>query len=234
MRLEQTTSAFWPRRAVIGALLAGGSLMAARPLKAWAATAPSQGHFAFDIRRDGASIGGHRVSFRRSEGRLEVEIDIDIDVSLAFIPLFAYRHRNREIWQDGRLLALDSETDDDGRRYTVSARAEAGGLWVSGSGGDFLAPADTLPTSYWNPRTVEQMQLLDSQYGKLLAVQAQLLGEERLEGGEAARRYRLSGDIDLDLWYSATGEWLKIAFEARGAAISYARRSASAVVGASG
>ncbi|GAB4372787.1 MAG: hypothetical protein Kow00114_34460 [Kiloniellaceae bacterium] len=234
MRPEQSIPVLWHRRAVVGALLAGVGLLAARPLTAWAATAPAEGQLAFDIRRDGASIGGHRVSFRRREDRLEVDIDIDIDVSLAFIPLFAYRHRNREVWQDGRLLALDSETDDDGRHYSVSARAEAGGLRVSGSGGDFLAPADTLPTSYWNPRTVEQTQLLDSQHGHLLAVQARLLGEERLEGGEAARRFRLSGDLDLDLWYSATGEWLKIAFEARGAAVSYARRPVSDAVGASG
>ena len=234
MRPEQSIPANWHRRAVIRELLAGGGLLAARPLTAWAATAPAGGQLDFEIRRDGASIGGHRVRFRRSEGRLEVDIDIGIDVSLAFIPLFSYRHRNREVWQDGRLLSLDSETDDDGRRYTVSARAEAGGLRVSGSGGDFLAPADTLPTSYWNPRTVEQTQLLDSQHGKLLAVQSRLLGEERLEGGEPARRYRISGDLDLDLWYSATGEWLKTAFEARGVAVSYARRPGSNALGASG
>jgi len=224
----------WNRRAFIAALLAGGALSAARPLRAWGATAPSTGDITFDIRRDGTSIGGHRVAFRRAGERLEVDIDIDIAVSLAFIPLFAYRHRNREIWRDGQLLALDSETDDDGERYTVSARAEGGVLRVTGSGGDFEAPADILPTSYWNPRTVEQTRLLDSQHGRLLAVQSRLLGEERLDGGDAARRYRLSGDLDLDLWYSAAGEWLKTAFMVRGAAVSYARRSVTDAAGAPG
>ncbi|MEQ9606028.1 MAG: DUF6134 family protein, partial [Kiloniellaceae bacterium] len=180
------------------------------------------------------AIGGHHVVFRRAGERLEVDIDIDIAVSLAFIPLYAYRHRNREVWQNGQLLSLESETDDDGERYTVSARAEGGVLRVSGSGGDFQAPADTLPTSYWNPRTVEQTRLLDSQHGRLLSVQSRLLGEERLNGGESARRYRMSGDLDLDLWYATTGEWVHIAFTARGTTVNYVRRPTTEAAGAPG
>ncbi|WP_340119518.1 DUF6134 family protein [Pelagibius sp. 7325] len=234
MRSGLPTSLTWNRRAFITALLAGGALSAVRPLRAWGAAVPSAGDLAFDIRRDGSSIGGHHVVFRRAGERLEVDIDIDIAVNLAFIPLFAYSHRNREVWQDGRLLSLESETDDDGQRYTVSARAEGGVLRVTGSGGDFQAPADTLPTSYWNPRTVEQTRLLDSQHGRLLAVESRLLGEERLDGGKTARRYRLSGDLDLDLWYAATGEWVNIAFTARGATVSYLRRPTTDAAGAPG
>lgn len=234
MRFGVLAPLTWNRRASIAALLAGGALSAARPLRAWSAAAPSAGDLSFDIRRDGTSIGGHRVAFRRAGGLLEVDIDIDIAVSLAFIPLYAYRHRNREVWRDGQLLALESETDDDGERHTVSARAEGGVLRVTGSGGDFQAPADILPTSYWNPRTVEQTRLLDSQHGRLLAAQSRLLGEERLDGGKPAQRYRLSGDLDLDLWYAATGEWVNIAFMARGTPVSYVRRPATDAAGAPG
>lgn len=212
------------RRGFVAALLAGGSLLAAGRARAMGAEGPSVQRLAFDIRRDGASIGGHRVAFRRDGDRLEVDIEIDIAVNLAFIPLFAYSHRNHEVWQDGRLVALDSRTDDDGSHYAVSARASGGGLRVIGNAGDLLVPPETLPTSYWNVRTVEQTQLLDTQQGGLLDVRPLLVGEERLDGGVAARRYRLAGDLNLDLWYSDAGEWLKIAFQARGADVSYDRR----------
>lgn len=193
---------------------------------------PGVRQIAFDIRREGASIGRHEVRFRRVGNQLEADIDIDIAVNFAFIPVFRYRHRNHEVWRDGRLVALDSETDDDGESYKVSARQRAGGLWVSGREGEFPAPADILPTSYWNPGTIAQTRLLDSQHGRLLKVNSNFLGEERLAQG-MARRFRLSGDLNLDLWY-AGDEWVKIAFEARGAEVSYARREIRTDNGISG
>jgi len=218
------------RRTFLGGLAACGALALAGPARALPRLGRRQ--IAFDIRREGASIGRHEVRFRQSGDDLEVDIEIDIVVNFAFIPVFRYRHRNHEVWRQGRLVALDSETDDDGRTHAVSARQRAAGLWVSGSEGQFLAPPDVLPTSYWNPETVKRTRLLDSQHGRMLDVRPDLLGEEPLADGPASR-YRLSGDLSLDLWY-AKGEWVKIAFQARGAEVSYARRDAPLDGGASG
>lgn len=220
------------RRAVLGGLAAAGGLMLAGPVGALALPAPGGRQIAFDIRREGTSIGRHAVRFSQAGELLEVDVEIDISVSFAFIPVFSYRHWNHEVWRDGRLVSLDSETDDDGRQTTVTARRRGGGLWVEGGEGAFLAPSDVLPTSYWNRRTVEQSRLLDSQHGRLLEVRPEFVGEERLPGGPA-RRHRLSGDLKLDLWY-AGDEWVKIAFEARGAAVSYARLEPMADDGVSG
>jgi len=222
------------RRTFIGAVLAGGGLVAAGHARAMAVENPAAGRLAFDIRRDGASIGAHQVSFRRAGDDLLVDIEVDIVVSFAFIPVFAYRHWNRETWRGGRLIALDSETDDDGRHYAVSARASEGGLRVTGSEGDLLVPPDILPTSYWNARTVQQTRLLDSQQGRLLEVKPKLVGEAALDSNVMARHYRISGDLDLDLWYSPSGEWLKTAFQARGAAVSYARLDRGVKAGSAG
>lgn len=214
-----------PRRSLLSGLLATGGLLAAGPVLARGVAGSDFRTMAFDIRREGDSIGRHAVAFRRDGGRLEVDIEIDISISLAFIPVFAYRHRNSEVWQDGRLVSLDSTTDDDGTRYAVTARAVGDSLQVVGSEGEKRLPGDILPTSYWDARTVSQTRLLDTQRGRVLEVAPLFLGAESLEGGVAARRHRLSGDLDVDLWYSPDGEWLKIAFEARGAEISYARRA---------
>lgn len=205
-----------------GGLCLGALALAAPPVMA-SLPASGERQIAFDILRAGSSIGRHVVAFHRSNGRLLVDIGIDISVSFAFIPVFHYRHRNREVWEQGRLVALDSTTEDDGRRFSVTARLEAAGLRVSGAEGSFLAPPDILPTSYWNPETVFQRRLLDSQHGRLLEVETAFVREEVLESGVPARRYRVSGDLDLELWYAGAGEWQKIAFEARGSVVSYAR-----------
>ena len=211
-----------PGRGLLWASLVTATLAAlAAPLTA---ALPTSREIAFHILRNGDPIGHHSVTFRRQDGRLLVAIEIDIEVRFAFLTLFRYRHENREAWREGRLVALDSWTDDDGTRYEVTARATPEGVRVEGRHGTFLAPAQVIPTSYWNAATVRQTRLLDTQYGRLVDVAVRPVGEDSVaRGGEEvqARKYIVSGDLDLEVWYTPQGEWAKIAFEARGAEISY-------------
>lgn len=223
--LRGGAAGFCDRRAFLAGCGALGGLALVGPVSA--AVAPAE-RLTFDILRDGTPIGRHTVAFRRDGARLEVEVAIDIEVALAFLTLFRYRHRNREIWQDGRLIDLETETDDDGTRHRVRARAEAGGLRVEAgpeNGAElFRAPPDILPTSYWHPQTPSQTRLLDTQSGRVLAVAIEPRGREAVAFAGAqipARRYAVSGDLTLDLWYTAEGRWLKAAFAARGAKVAY-------------
>lgn len=176
----------------------------------------------FTVLRDGSPFGTHEIAFRQEGEDLHVEIAIDLEVSLAFITLFRYQHRNHEIWRDGRLVSIETRTDDNGTAYSVSGRATEEGFVVDGSDGRIVAPTDVLPTSYWHPETIDQGKLLDTQRGRLIDVQVTSLGQEPVGGVETAR-YRVSGDLALDLWYDAEGEWRKLAFTARGSEVTYAR-----------
>ncbi len=183
----------------------------------------------FDVTRDGASIGTHRVSIGTRGARTDVAIEIDLEVRFAFLTLYRYTHRARETWIGTDLVALDATTDDNGTPTRVAARAVAGGLAVEGSGGSYIAPAGTFPTSYWKREKVRQTQLLDTQSGRLVAVR---------NAGSAARDadvdgtvqpveiHRIDGDLAAEVGYAADGSWATLAFEARGARIGYVRRSA--------
>lgn len=207
-------------------LIASGAALAAAamiPLRSPASAPPAP--LAFDIIRDGDVIGQHALNFRQENDALHVDIAIDIEIKFTFITLFRYWHRNHEVWRDGRLVSLETQTDDDGDAYEVRARANGDELWVNGSDGEYIAPGTTLPTSYWDSRTPLQNRLLDTQRGGLLEVQVEDAGTDvlALRATEiAARKYIVSGDLTLDLWYTAGGEWVKIAFEARGETVEYA------------
>ncbi len=210
-----------PRRDLLAMLAAGAVLAPSAVLRAAIAT---EGRIAFDVLREQSSIGRHVIGFRRDGGDLLVDIGIALDVKFAFLTLYRYRHRNRERWRDGRLISLSSETDDDGTAHWVRAEAAGNSLRVDSGEGSFTAPAETLPTSYWNPRTIVQRQLLDSQHGRLLSVEVRPGGKEDVMlpvGAKTARQYRMAGDLRLDLWYGPRGEWLKLAFEAKGSEIEY-------------
>lgn len=208
-------------RTLAAAICLFAAVCAALPL---AAAIPASQQLAFEVVRGESSIGRHEVSFRREGEELHVEVAIDLEVKLAFVTVFTYQHRNHEVWRDGRLISIETTTNDDGKQYQLTGRATDQGFQVEGSAGSYLAPADIIPTSYWNPATLEQSQLLDTQRGRLLEVMIVPQGEEQiLADGErfSATRYRMSGDLRLDLWYGPDGQWSRIAFDAKGAEVVY-------------
>lgn len=180
----------------------------------------------FRVTRDGNPIGTVMERFRTIGDDIRVDVYIRLEVDVLFFTAFRYEHRSREIWRRGRLVRLDTVTDDDGDAQMVRARADAGKLAVSGPAGQLSAPAAIFPSSYWHPRFVEQTRMLDSQRGRLLEIRCDRVGDERIValGREIdAARYRMSGDIDLDFWYSADGVWQKMAFTIKGGDMEYVR-----------
>ncbi len=200
--------------------------LVAMPATAAQASDPIPEDIEFEVYRGGDSIGHHRVAFRREGEDLHVEIDIELEVKLAFLTLFSYSHRNHEVWNGGQLKSLESRTDDNGTIHQVTGSRMAAGFLVQNGKKEFVAPAGILPTSYWNPATVDQKVLLDTQSGRLVEVDIRPLGREPLPIDGASlpvQKYAVTGDLTMDLWYSALGEWSKIAFSARGADVEYLR-----------
>ena len=226
MRMMSIFGQILPIRIAAGLLGAAAvGLLSASPLLA---EFPGAKPIDFKVFRDGQPLGHHKVSFRRMGEELHVEIDIELEVKIAFVTLFRYSHQNREVWRDGRLVAIDTKTDDDGEAYWLSGRATDAGLEIEGSSGRVLAPADIMPTSYWNPGTIGQSRLLDTQKGRLIDVEIAPVGPEKITmAGERieAQRYKVDGDLTLDLWYTPDGDWAKTKFSARGADVIYNRKA---------
>lgn len=192
------------------------------------ATAPASSPepaLSFRVERGGTPIGTHTIQFTQVGDELHVAIDINLAVSFGPITVFRYAHTNRETWRDGKLVAIETETDDDGRRFSVSGKATDKGFEVTSSeNGTFIAPASIIPTSYWNPATIEQTELLDTQRGRIINVQVtETATREALADGARipVREYEMTGDLKLKLWYSPQMEWLNVIFRARGADIDY-------------
>ncbi|MEM7042795.1 MAG: DUF6134 family protein [Pseudomonadota bacterium] len=179
----------------------------------------------FNAYRNGSPLGFHRIDFSGSSDRLQVDIEISFDVKLAFIPLYRYRHRNREIWEDGKLVSLSSETDDNGEAFAVEAGRDGDRLIVGSSSGRQELPVDTPTTSYWNEAQIPRGEWIDTQSGKLVRSEVMAREPEPVEvAGERvdARRYDLVGDITCSLWY-AEGRWVKLLFAGEdGSEIAYA------------
>ena len=178
------------------AALALGTTMVVGARPAAARGIPPSGVMPFTARRSEGDLGYHQVRFSRSGDRLTVDTEIMLRVRFGFITVFRYTQENREIWVDGRLISMESRTDDNGDRFEVSARAAEDGLRVTGSGGDYIAPADTIPGSYWNIAMLDRPEVLHTQNGELTPIDTRFLGRQTVAAGpppNPARHHRIIG-----------------------------------------
>mgnify|MGYP000011744890 CR=1 FL=1 len=182
----------------------------------------------FAIFRKGEQIGTHSVTFRSAAGGgLTVRHAIDIVVAFAFIPVYRYEQKVEDLWRDGRLVATDADTDENGERSFVRVRERGGLLVCEGPRGVRHAPLGTMnDLSYWNVAIVGQRGLIDCQRGELEPLD--------LEGGEldtvsvggrpvTARRWRTNpqGKRGGEVWYDEAGRIVKAVVRTRGEVLDY-------------
>jgi hypothetical protein len=168
----------------------------------------------FQILRNGERVGEHRYIFVAQGNSLTVVSRATATVTLFGLPVYRFTQQVREVWHDGRLTALDADTDDNGERARVTARATTHGLTVEGPLGRAIAAASAVPTTYWNVGTVRGAQLIDTRDGEVMNRSVTPLAWERITapGGitTSAQRYRISGRTPCDVWYDAEGLWRRL------------------------
>ena len=107
-------------------LVAAGSLPQAA--HASGLPVPAARRLGFRVVRNGSTIGQHVLNFEADGPRLVVRVEVDLAVGFGPITLYRYRHRATETWQDGRVVAFQAETNDDGSVRTVAMRAQGDAL----------------------------------------------------------------------------------------------------------
>lgn len=183
-----------------------------------AVAAPVETHLEFTVLRDGDPVGHDRIDLARDGDSTTVTIDTNVVVKVAFVPVYRFEHKAREVWANGRLTSLRSQTNDDGDHHTLVAVADGDGLDVNGDGARSHATAGIIPASLWDYRLVRQSLLLNTLTGKQMAVQVADLGEEPVHARGAlikARHYRVSGDLKRDVWYDSSGTLVQVEFKAK-------------------
>jgi hypothetical protein len=200
---------------------------------------------AFAIYRNGQEIGHHKLSFASEGTSRTVTVAVDLAVKAMGVTAYRYVHSSREVWKGNALQALDSRTDDNGKKFAVRAQRGAGGLAVEREAapeatpaaandqglqrpeiGREVLPANILPTSNWNVGQVGQSVLLNTQYGTQSRTTITTMGREPVKTAAGstveATRYHYTGDIRMDQWFDDRGRWVKAAFQAfDGSTIEY-------------
>lgn len=218
-----------PRRTLLMSAVAAAvtngiprSLLAAPPI-----TLPSDSaNRRFSLLYKGAEIGRHIVRSARAIEEIRVNTEVEVTVKRFFLTVFSYRHRSEESWRDGRLLALKSETTEDGETFRVEGAAVPRGFRVVGKEGPFIAPPAALTSNcLWNSAILQQETVIDAQHGGVIGLSVRKLADEHIVvAGRpvAATRFRfISPDLAGTIWYDNAGRWVGGEVERYGARLDY-------------
>ncbi|HEX5078277.1 MAG TPA: DUF6134 family protein [Geminicoccaceae bacterium] len=172
-------------------------------------------------------IGRHVITFSCQGEDLVVETEMSSEITVLSLPVFTLEGRYREVWRGDRLISFESELDDNGEHFEVSARAEDDHVMIDRRRGLIEAPATIVSDHPWNYAVLDRPLLFDARRGKLRHVRVEAVGQETLViGGRQvpARKYRMTGDLDRVLWYGEDGTWLQSQLEYGGSKVLVTRQ----------
>lgn len=114
-------------------------------------TSPSD--IVFDVKARGIRGGQFVVEEQIVDGQRVIDVTAKLKFKLGFITLKKVDHKSHEVWQDGKLLTLQSRTRKDGGIVEVTAEAHPDCLLVNSSEKGVLQMSleDTSPTSFTKP-----------------------------------------------------------------------------------
>ncbi len=188
------------------------------PLVALAAGPAAETHLDFTVLKNGDPIGHHQIDLIRNGENEAVSIKTNILVRVAYVPVYRFEHIGSEIWQNGRLVSLRSQTNDDGDKHSLVVGATADHVEVDGDGVHSQADPGIVTASLWNPDLVKRMVLLNTLTGKQMAVSVADLGEDliRSRGSETrAHHYKVAGELQREVWYDQSGTLVQVRFKAK-------------------
>ena len=174
---------------------------------------PNTASINFAVMRNGAQIGTNYIKVGHDGAETTVQNDTHVAVGLGMLSLYRYDQSETERWADGRLVALNAKTDDNGTEHSTSAKAKDGKLVIRVDDKVREAPSTAVPLSLWNPMLVDSDVALDPQDGSVQPMKVFDRGEEKLliRGKEhPAHHYEIVTTFPQDVWYDDNRQLVQV------------------------
>jgi hypothetical protein len=170
----------------------------------------------FTVIRNGEEIGTRDARIVHNGNSVDVLNVTRIQVKVLFITVYRRQENLSELWIDDQLHRFSSQIDNNGDSYSLNVvRTENGKLHVDRPAGAYEAPKNALPATFWHERVVRTNALIHVMRGRLQQVKSTFVGTEPIKIGEStieARRYRMTGDERVDLWFDGKGLAVKVTY----------------------
>jgi hypothetical protein len=190
-----------------------------------AVTEPGATTLYFAVLRNGEPIGTSTTRLSRDDRGTLADVVTHIQVKIADITVYRFDQSETERWVDGKLVAMNSRTDDNGTVHKVSATRRGDALSVDTDGK--LAEVDpaVIPVSLWNSSLLRTNLAINPQDGSVTPVSVVDRGEEALVlhgRPTTAHHYSIRTSFPQEVWYDRQHRLLKVELRASdGSKIQY-------------
>jgi Family of unknown function (DUF6134) len=160
--------------------------------------------YRFAITRNGDQIGTHSINLNRTGAETSVSIVTDLTVKVLFVTAYRFQYTASERWLNGRLVALNATTDDNGTRHQVSVVTAGTTLQIDADGKTARLDRTIIPATLWNPELMRRPVMLDTQEGQVLPLTVVDQGPEDLTIDSRvikAHHYIMKSKYSQDVWY---------------------------------
>jgi uncharacterized protein DUF6134 len=166
---------------------------------------------------DGERSGTQDIEFVSREQGITVMSSLCVGLDFAFVTLYRFRQSGQEDWKDGKLVAFEYVTYDDGDTSLVSAQRDgSGNFLVISQNGQRTVSGDAVPASFWNRGILDHSYIIDPQTGELSALSVQSLEQK---SANIARRpihgsgYAFRTYVNGAVWFDEDGRLLALTFD---------------------
>ncbi|HYT88348.1 MAG TPA: DUF6134 family protein [Gemmataceae bacterium] len=165
----------------------------------------------FSVQVDGKPAGQYTMTItKHDDGSESMSGQATVRVKHV-LGTYTFTYQGVERWKGGRLVELKSSSNDNGKRFTVSAAAEGNVLRVNVNGAVRQLSGDSWTTTYWRLADArfhnQSVPLLDADTGKEMSGRLQYVGVEEVNLGSQAQKcyhFRVSGPAAADLWFDGS------------------------------
>lgn len=124
------------------------------------------------------NIGSYTNTVSQNGDGTDVRTDLHIAVKMIGIRMFHQDATREEQWQNQRLVAFRSTTDDNGTNISVTGKADAANFVINSSiNGNLTAPPQVHPSNPWAPFVLKTDTMMSTKTGKLSPVVVKDTGE---------------------------------------------------------
>ena len=178
----------------------------------------------FDIMWRDLNIGYSKITVSGKNQKFYTDIDVLINVKLLGFNFFHYKLNCSEEWKNKKLISISSFSKSNNSKYFVEGQRVENGFKVKGSAFEGVLEDNIGTTSYFTPDFLKRKVWLSTQDGKPLEINSNLISKEKisvLEDIEEVNNFEIRGDLQLNLLYNSSNEWVGSTFTAGGSTVSF-------------
>jgi hypothetical protein len=171
------------------------------------AFAEQQKRWDFNVSLNGRDVGSHSFVVSGKGGDRTVSSSMRLDFRVLLVKKVSYQHQASEVWQDGCLTEVSSETQRNGKAYSVQANAVDDGLSVINNTGVEIIEGCVRGFAYWHPQWMQAPRLLNVETGKYVPV---TLSQTVSPDNNITHLTITTAKTDIHLEYDAAGDWMSL------------------------